>query len=451
MILPSGRFYIFSFNNCSALVSVQMPNGAIHNLRSGGNIGQTNQVYQSPLASPYSVRSLYNFDGELRKEFFSSSRGIRHTYDEGHRPTSLKFDSSDTVFKYKSQSSHPDPENIIRYENGRLDNDIYFERDGALLLKMDVLLNRRNADYDAEFSYQYDSRFLTKGIISEIADDTFTRHIVRNNYGEVKQDGYFIYSRSKREISFTDNIIDCEYVLDGNGLLSSRTCFISGEHIFKMSLQSGENASTIMQQELSIGNNAKITLSYKYDADGQLIQVKEDGDTTEEYDYDVNGNKVSWVTNGNSHTAVYDSEDKLTRHNSNNYLHNTDGFMTNRAGDTLLYNTRGELLRYTFSIAHTTHGGEHVDYRYDGLHRLVERKYKQDLTNYYYGDSQDPIRLTHYVHDTISYAVYYDELGFAALIEDNTGKKNYIMTDHLGTPLAVFDISGELLKEVWNY
>ena len=448
MILPSGRFYTFSFDNCSTLVDVRMPNGATHILRSGSDAGQINDVYKSPLSSPYSVRSLSNFDGELRKELFSSSKGIRHTYDEGYRPTSLKFDNSETVFEYKSLSGHPDPENIMRYENGQLSNEIHFERDGALLTKMGVLLHRRSTDYDAEFNYEYNSQFLTRGIISEIADDTFVRPIVRNNYGEIMQDGYFQYTRTQREISFTDNIVDCEYTMDGNGLLSSHTCSILGEQIYRISLQRGQNVSTITQQELSIGESTHRIINYKYDLDGQLIQVKEGSDTTEEYDYDVNGNKVSWTTNGNSHTAIYDSEDKLTKLDSDNYLHNTDGYMSNRAGDTPLYNTKGELIKYTFNKNHKSYGGEHVDYRYDGLHRLVERRYNQDLTNYYYGDSQHPIRLTHYTHNKINYAVYYDHRGFAALIEDTNGNINYIMTDHIGTPLAVFDISGQLLKEV---
>ena len=97
------------------------------------------------------------------------------------------------------------------------------------------------------------------------------------------------------------------------------------------------------------------TLTYGYDATGQLLTVKRGATVLENHSYDPDGNRLSGG-------AAYDDQDRLTTRGGVGYTWDADGFLKTRGADTFTYSRSGELL-----------SAKGVTYSYDAIGRRVAR------------------------------------------------------------------------------
>ena len=438
MALPSGRTYHFLYDDCGALSSIEMPSSSVHSLKTTLSKYQRHEIYQSATDAPYSLETIYNLDGQLRKESHASSSSTDFTYDEAFRPTSVSYGNTVIVFEYLQGTV--DPAYIYRYENKELDSVIGIERDGMLVTSLKLQLSADSTDNDAEFQYEHDENFFVSSIRASVFDDSFSSNMVTDTYGTVLQSGTFTIEESEG-VQITDGTFSCDYAYSPHGLIVSQRCSIAGEIVFELSLSTETNATSVTSRTIKSGEAGPVTYKYNYDVDGQLIAVDENGVTIESYVYDINGNRASWTSAGQTHSATYDDDDHIITVDGEAYEHSQDGFLWKTPSGELVYNSRGELREYISS------DGNSVRYRYDGLHRLIERKRGDDVISYIYGDASSPVKLSHYVVNGDVHALHYDHRGFPLAVQVNE-QWYYIACDHIGTPLAVFNSQGELEKQV---
>ncbi len=415
-----------------------MPSGTRHELRTTSAFHRTINHYDTPTAGN-SFSWEYSPDRDLWNRTEPGGPVVQYTYDEGYRITSAQYDSHMLVYSYTGGSE--EPSSVRRYTGGVLDSTFNYTQDGALITDMKVSIGN-TAEADADFSYSHTSALWLSQIVSNVLEESFTEAITRNEIGHISSYGDFSFSRrSDASAEMTDGTVTCVYRHDGVGFLSGYSCDIGGTAVFSYDLARQNDSSTIVGRDITIGGEAPKLYDYTYDQDGQLTQVDVDGVGMETYSYDMNGNRESWASHGSSHTATYDNEDKVIAVDDQAYTHTTNGFISStRPGVTFTYNSKGELEEANID-------GNRILYRYDGFNRLIQRTSGESTLTYFYGDPQNQLRPSHIAKGDEVYALYYNDRGMnIAMRQGDT--YYYVMCDHLGSPIAVFDSSGTLIKEV---
>ena len=134
------------------------------------------------------------------------------------------------------------------------------------------------------------------------------------------------------------------------------------------------------------------TYGYGYDAAGRLTQVTRGGMPVETYEYDSNGDRSSTTRNGQTTTAGYDAQDRLTQSGTRTYTYTRNGELktiTDEAADettTLRYDALGSLLKVTLP------DGDDITYLTDAAGRRVGKQRNGTLERgYLYDASPAPV------------------------------------------------------------
>ncbi|XP_069951086.1 teneurin-m-like isoform X3 [Cherax quadricarinatus] len=187
----------------------------------------------------------------------------------------------------------------------------------------------------------------------------------------------------------------------------------------------------------------EIRNNYTYTPDGFLQAV--DGAESWQFRYDKNGNMIAVVEGGREMTATYDGADRLVGWGDVELNTYSPGGTVVRQGEVhLSYSARGNLKsawqqdQYKIWCRHDHHG------------RLtVWEDDHGNVTQFFYADLLRPNLPTHihYPKQGETHSLEYDERGH--LMALHTGRHRlWVSTDHLGSPVAVFDDSGVLVKEI---
>jgi RHS repeat-associated protein len=184
------------------------------------------------------------------------------------------------------------------------------------------------------------------------------------------------------------------------------------------------------------------TLTYNYDADGQLTRVRRDGALIESYGYDSHANRTSVQLGANPIVmATYDTQDRIANQGGINYQFNAAGQLTRRGADTFVYSARGELLQATVN-------GQTIRYSYDALRRRVARTDASGTYQYLYGNPGNPFWITA-MRDPAGQLTtyYYDDEGMLFAFQRGANRY-YVATDQVGTPRVVVNSSGTIVKRM---
>ena len=184
--------------------------------------------------------------------------------------------------------------------------------------------------------------------------------------------------------------------------------------------------------------------NYTYTPDGFLQNV--DGSENWQFRYDDNGNMIAVVEGGREITATYDASDRLLSWGDmelNTY--DSAGRVVQQGETQFAFTAKGNIRH-----AWQQKKGKHVTYRYDYKGRLTALEDKQgNITQFFYADIKRPNLPTHihYPKSGFTHNLLYDERGHLLALQTETGRL-WVSSDHMGSPLAVFDSSGIMIKEI---
>ncbi|XP_066954350.1 teneurin-m-like isoform X2 [Macrobrachium rosenbergii] len=225
-------------------------------------------------------------------------------------------------------------------------------------------------------------------------------------------------------------IVESELTLRGRLVRRSRYGYDKRGRLATMSTWRGPGSS-------------EVRTNYTYTPDGFLQAV--DGEESWQFRYDANGNMISVVEGGREMTATYDGADRLVGWGDvelNTY--SPAGTVVRQGEVHLSYSARG-------NVKSAWQQGQYKIWsRHDHRGRLsVWEDDHGNITQFFYADLRRPNLPTHihYPKRGVTHALEYDERGH--LMSLHTGKRQlWVSTDHLGSPVAVFDDSGVLVKEI---
>jgi len=246
------------------------------------------------------------------------------------------------------------------------------------------------------------------------------------------------------------------------GELQSETYTASGTPIYQVIYERDALGRIVERTETIEGTSTAYT--YTYDLSGRLIEVYQNGDAdpTSRYDYDTNGNRISFSDYRSGTMTVnngeYDNQDRMT-----SYGNATEGYAQYE------YTANGELLTKTLNEETTTYNydvlgnlrevtlpdGTEINYIIDGQNRRVGKKVNGTLEQgLLYKDELNPIAELDGTGQVVSTFVYGSKFNVPDYIKSNKADKETwvtyrIISDHLGSPrLVVNAATGEIVQRM---
>ncbi len=419
-ILPSGRTYTFRHDNNGNVTSITMPNGAVHGL--GYTKINLDNAYGPPNNPVYGTQ--YNLDREWVRTSLPSGRTIDGGYDNGGRLRDVSYPEAAVSMTYFDNT---DRMGTITRASATDNQAIAFSYDGFLTTRVAY-----SGVANGEYRYSFENNFR---IMSVALDNVWTT-LSRDNDGLLTLYGPFTITRggpAGAPSALTDNTLNISYTYDSFGRLYTRSHTVAAIPVYAIEL-GYDNVGRISTKTETV-TGISHTFDYTYDLDGQLFEVRKDGILVEQYGYDNNANRTSTL----SAMATYDEQDRLVQQGGVSYTFDDDGCVTTRGSDTFTYSARGELLSATV-------GGQAITYQYDGIGRRIGKTDAAGTVQYLYGNQGSPFTVTASRDGAgILTAYFYDTAGNLYSF-DRAGQRYYVATDQLGTPKAVTDATGAVVK-----
>jgi RHS repeat-associated protein len=391
------------------------------------------ETYRSPLGAVETFS--YSNDQEPVRRQFPSGQALQWVYETNGHLARLETPSGTNLFTYHATNGL-----LARAISGDGQHQ-EFLYDGTLLTNVawtGPVTGAVSYTYDNDFrvavmayadlrlTNRYDGDGLatnlgpvhltyspTNGLLSRIAEGAFQIAYERNAFGEITntvatQDGELYRA-------------DCAY--DGLGRIARKVETIAG---------------------------ITAAWDYAYDAIGQLVEVKRDGETVEAYAYDALGNRIG-MTNTLTGEVLkatdyrYDADHKLLQAGIRTFTYDADGrVQTMRLSGvmtTLHYNADGTLAGVGLP------DGRQITYLHDSHGRRVARSADGVRTHaWLYGEALMPLAEYDGVGNLRATFIYGGRWTPVAFIRG--GITYHIVTDHLGSPRLVVDASGVVVKRL---
>jgi RHS repeat-associated protein len=422
VILPSGRTYGFAHDNNGNVTSITMPSGAVHGL--GYTKINLDNSYTPPGNPSYATG--YNLDREWVRTTLPSGRAIDGGYDNGGRLHDVTYPEAAVAMTYFDNT---DRVGTLTRASVADNQAIAFSYDGFLTTRVAF-----SGLANGEYRYAFDNNFWVTGV----ALDNVWTTVGHDNDGLLTRYGPFTISRNGpagAPSALTDNVLNISYTYDSSGRPWVRTHTVAGQQVYQLTL-GYDNVGRIATKTEVVAGTSHV-LDYTYDVDGQLFEVRQDNVLVEQYAYDNNANRTSTLAT----TATYDDQDRLIQKGGVAYTFDDDGYLTQRGSDTFQYSAKGELLSATV-------GGRTITYHYDGMGRRIGKTDATGTVQYLYGNPRNPFQVTASRDATGILTTYFYDTAGNLYSFDRGVQRYYVATDQLGTPKAVTDATGAVVKAV---
>ncbi|XP_073967241.1 teneurin transmembrane protein Ten-m isoform X2 [Choristoneura fumiferana] len=441
---PRGSDYLLDYDDSGALQNLTTPRGHIHTFALMTSLGYFKYQYFSPMnRHPYEI--LYNDDGHILAKIFPHQSGkILYVYDSTGKLETILAGASAIRYVYH-ENTHLVKNVEITDPDYELKQDYKYH--AGILKDEKMKFNSKSGLNNAHLKYQYDgnARLSTidvninskempqlrlkynqnLGILEGVSD----LRIYRNTFNRsVMQD------TSKQYFTITD--------YDDHGRIKTVLMNIKSFDVFRLELEY-DARNRIKSKKMLIGDTSS-SERISYNFDGHLMEVVGSEDDWK-YVYDENGNVIGVIEHGEKRYLGYDIGDRVVQYGDIEFSsYDGRGFVIRRGEQKYRYNSRGQFVhafeRDKFQMW----------YYYDDRNRLVAWKDdKNNITQFFYTNPQTPNLITHmhFPKTEKTVRLLYDQRDFLTGIETED-QRFYVATDHNGSPLVVFDVNGEIIKEI---
>jgi RHS repeat-associated protein len=286
-----------------------------------------------------------------------------------------------------------------------------FTYDGSL-----PTLMRWTGAVPGEVNRSYDNNFRTT---TEVLSGTDTVSFQYDNDDLLIGAGSLTLTRNSQNGRVTTttlgNVTD-SFGYSSFGEMTSYSAAFAGLSVYSAQY-ARDNLGRIIQKTEMIGGVTD-TFNYSYDLAGRLTEVRKNGSVTSTYTYDANGNRLS----GPSATTTYTYDDQ----------------------DRLLATTNTSAM-FTLPV------GRQIEYLVDGRNRRIGKKINGTIVQkFLYSGRLTPIAELDGNNNLISRFVYSTGANVPAyMIKGGTTYR--IITDHLGSPRLIINVSTGLVVQRMDY
>lgn len=428
-----GETVAFGYDDADNVTSITTPSGETHELSytPRGDL----ETYESPAGDEYELG--YDGDGLVTGVELPSGGDLDYGYDTHGRRETTTLTAADGT------------------DHGTIDLD--YGADGTV-----SSIERTLDGTTATIEFEHDGEFPTELVYGGVAEGTFAfaydddlnvsevtlpsggvRSLAYDPDGLRTQVGPFSFDRDGPlggTTTIADENLEIEVTYDDHGVPSMRTHRIADEVVYEAEF-AYDGAGRLSQRTETVDGET-VTYTYEYET-GRLVGVERDGTTYEVYGYDEHGNLTSRTVDGTTAETTIGVQDQIDTHDGSEYAYDADGFLVERGDDELTYSVGGELLAVDLDGS-----GEVIEYAYDGFGRRVARTDAAGTTEYLYGNPNNRVELTATRSPDGTFTTYYYDDAGRLFAFERGAEWYYVATDQVGSPRAVFDSDGELVKQV---
>jgi RHS repeat-associated protein len=437
--LPDNRQIHYSYDQNGNVTSIMPPSRPVH----GFDYTEVDlqEQYTPPILSDVSqpqTQYAYNLDKQLVQIRRPDGQLIDLVYDQVKgRLNRLDLPDGESV-NYEYSNSTDQLETLTAPDGSTLS----YTYDGALPLsetwENGAITGTLTLGYDNHFqvteiringeavNYQYD----TDNLLTKAGELSLTRD-AQNGLLTETQLGTLTTQR-------THNVF---------GEVATETATIDGNTLYHVEYQR-DKLGRITQQVLTL-DGITSTLDYRYDTAGRLVEVKPDGTVVEAYTYDGNSNRLTAETENETKSGSYDNQDRLVQYGTTTYDYTANGELRQKQN-------HGAVTQYQYDVMGNLRSvqlpdSRQIEYVIDGRNRRLGKKVNDVLTQgFLYQDSLNPIAELDGEGHVVSRFVY----GSKANVPDymlKDGQTYRIISDHLGSPRLVVNISNGIIAQRIDY
>ncbi|VVC40590.1 Hypothetical protein CINCED_3A025864 [Cinara cedri] len=440
---PRGSDYLLQYDESGALQSLTTPRGHIHAFSVQTSLGFYKYQYHSPVSPhPYELR--YDDNANILAKIYPHQSGrVSYLYDQHGNIEIILAGLMSIHYTYQANTNLVKNINVvepgfelkheIRYHLGTLKDERYS-------------FNAKCGLHNTHFKYQVDGNARVTSVDVTIGNKELSQLKLKynQNLGTLESvSDLRIYKNTfnKSVIHDTAHQFSSMSEYDNHGRLKSVVTNIKSADVYRMELEY-DVRNRISSQKITL-RHTKIQNTMTYSADGHLFEVA--GSSDWKYIYDENGNIIGVMDYGQKLTLGYDVGDRVVQvADVQLYSYDTRGFVSKRGETHLNYNDMGLLSDATESDRFS------VSYYYDHKNRLLGiQNAGENVTQFLYSDPHRPdlVMAIHYPSTGRTSHYLYDERN--ALVAIDTPEQRYfVVSDQNGSPLAMFDVEGNIVKEI---
>ncbi|XP_059482465.1 teneurin-m isoform X2 [Neocloeon triangulifer] len=440
---PRGSDYFLQYDEGGALQSLTTPRGHIHSFALQTSLGFFKYQYFSPMnRHPYEI--LYNDNSQILAKIYPHQAGkVVYAYDDTGKLENILAGLSSTQYAYQDTTGLVKSATVT--EPGYELKQEYRHHAGILKEERLKFGGGKNDLANAHFKYQYDGNARVSSIEAEINGKDLPPLKLKYNQNLGMLEGVSdlrIYKNTFNK-SVTQDTSKQFFTItewDSHGRLKYFLINIKHVDVYRLELEY-DKRSRISGQKVTIGRR-NLADKFEYNSDGHLLEVA--GDSNWKFVYDENGNVIGAIDNGNKISLGYDSGDRVVQFGDVEFCsYDGRGFVVRRGEQKYRYTSRG------FLVHAVEKGKFQTWYHYDERGRLLAvRDDKGDVTQFFYANpsAEDLVTHVHFPKTSKTTRLLYDER--QVLIAVETDKRYYVATDQNGSPVAVFDTAGNLVKQI---
>uniref|UniRef100_A0A182M9Z1 Tenascin-like protein n=1 Tax=Anopheles culicifacies TaxID=139723 RepID=A0A182M9Z1_9DIPT len=440
---PRRSDYLLQYDDAGALQSLTTPRGHIHAFSLQTSLGFFKYQYYSPInRHPFEI--LYSDEGQILAKIHPHQSGkVAFVHDSAGRLETVLAGLSSTQYTYQESTSLVKQVEVLEpgFELRR-----EFKYHAGVLKDEKLKFGSKSGLASAHFKYQYDGNARLSGIEMDVNGKELP--IVRFKYGpaqgtldavsdlRITRNAFnrtVVQDTSKQFFTITD--------FDEHGRVKSVLINIKSFDVYRLELDY-DLRNRIRTHKVMVGRSTSLD-KVNYNADGHVMEVV--GTNSWKYVYDENGNIIGILEQGDKTNLGYDTGDRVVQVGDVEFnSYDARGYVVRRGEQKYRYNNRGQLIHAMERDRFQTW------YFYDDLGRLVAcHDEKGNVTQYFYANLNAPNLITHihYPKPGRTSRLLYDDRHMLIAIETGD-QRYYVATDQNGSPIALFDVGGAIVKEI---
>jgi RHS repeat-associated protein len=433
--LPDGRQILYSYDANGNLTSLTPPGRPAHVFAYTPVDLQAQYTPPKVNTDDPSTRYTYNVDKQLTQVARPDGQTVNFDYDSVGRLSTLTLPTGQSSYAYDATTGKlttvTAPSSTLSYTYN-----------GALLTQ-----NAWTGTVVGTVGYGYDNDFRVTSVTVNDANPVAYQYDADSLLIQV---GDLTLSRSAENGLLTGTTLSGvtdSLSYNGFGEVTDYTAKHSGDKLFSTQYTYDKLGRITRKVETVQGETD--TYDYSYDTAGRLEKVKQNGVTLSTYSYDANGNRLSHTAGGATINGSYDAQDRLTQYGSTTYSYTANGELLSKTagGQTTAYeyDVLGNLRKVTLP------DGKVIEYLIDGQNRRIGKRVDGTLVQgFLYQDQLKPIAELDGSGSIVSRFVYATRVNVPDYLIKG-GNTYRIITDHLGSPRLVVDITNGAIVQRMDY
>ncbi|HZP33677.1 MAG TPA: RHS repeat-associated core domain-containing protein [Candidatus Acidoferrales bacterium] len=384
--------------------------------------------------SPGATRYANNKDGQLIKIVQPDRETVELSYDDGGRLSAVTGTQEKVSYGYDPKTAHL---TTLASSNGELLSQTL---DGPLLTELSWTGAVKGA---ARLTYDNDLRTASTAVNNE--PPVALRYDPDGLLTQAGSLGLTIDHTSGFVTGTALGSVTTAYEFNGFGELTAAHTAFKGKDLFSDQYERDALGRIVAKTEVI--NEQSSVYKYAYDPAGRLTSVTTNGKLTARYEYDANGNRLTYTAPNGTVKGSYDAQDQLKQYGNATYVSTAHGERRSKTvqGKTTAYSydSFGNLKSVSLP------DGTKIDYVIDGGSQRIGKMVNGKLVQgFLYQDQLRPIAELDGSNNVVSRFVYGTKINVPEYMQ-KAGKTYRIISDQLGSPRLVVDVAtGEIAQRL---